>query len=105
MRVLEAPFAQQVRALRLPEPVREYRFDAIRRWKFDFAWPAQKVAVECEGGIWTSGRHTRGAGFESDCEKYNAATLQGWRVVRFTSGMVKNGAAIDTLIGAMKRAV
>jgi very-short-patch-repair endonuclease len=105
MSVLEALFAQQVRALRLPEPVREYRFDAIRRWKFDFAWPAQKVAVECEGGIWTSGRHTRGAGFEVDCEKYNAATLQGWRVVRFTSGMVKNGAAIDTLIGAMKRAV
>lgn len=73
----------------LPEPVREYRFHPTRRWRFDFAWPDAKVAVECEGGIWSRGRHVRGRGFESDCEKYNAATLLGWRVFRCTPGMLE----------------
>ena len=75
-----------------PEPVSEYRF-CERRWRFDFAWPEQKVAVECEGGIWVRGRHTRGKGFEADCEKYNRATADGWRVFRCTAGMLKDGPA------------
>src|SRR5260364_426939 len=65
MSVLEAQFALRVRVAKLPEPQREYRFDADRRWKFDFAWPDWKIAVECEGGIWTQGRHTRALGFEA----------------------------------------
>src|SRR5260363_45047 len=46
MSVLEAQFALRVRVAQLPEPQREYRFDAMRRWKFDFAWPNWKIAVE-----------------------------------------------------------
>jgi hypothetical protein len=56
-----------------------------RRWRFDFAWPEQLVAVELEGGIWTGGAHTRGKHYQSDCEKYNAAALRGWRVLRYTT--------------------
>ena len=67
---------------------REYRFAPPRKWRFDFAWKADKVAVELEGGTWSGGRHTRGAGFEDDCEKYNEATRLGWRVLRFTSSML-----------------
>ena len=61
---------------------REHRFDPSRRWRFDFACPAARVAVEIEGGIWSGGRHTRGVGFISDCEKYNAAAAAGWSVFR-----------------------
>src|SRR5260363_228791 len=104
MSVLEAQFALRVRVAQLPEPLREYCFDADRRWKFDFAWPNWKIAVECEGGIWTQGRHTRALGFEADCSKYNAATVQGWRVLRFTAGMVKSGAAVETLTQAIQQA-
>lgn len=68
----------------LPEPVREYRFHPTRRWRFDFAWPEQKVALEVDGGVWTGGRHTRGAGFIGDMEKLNAAGLAGWRFLRAT---------------------
>ena len=71
-------------SLGLPEPTLEYRFDAKRRWRFDYAWPAQKVALEVEGGVFTRGRHTRGAGFLKDIDKYNAATLAGWKVLRVT---------------------
>lgn len=70
----------------LPAPVAEHRFHATRRWRFDYAWPDHKLALEVEGGAWTGGRHTRGAGFVKDIEKYNAATLAGWRVLRTTPG-------------------
>lgn len=72
----------------LPLPVTEYRFHPTRRWRFDLAWVDQKLAVEFEGGTWVFGRHNRPAGYEADVIKYNAALLLGWRVLRFTSGMV-----------------
>jgi len=97
MSQLEEMFALQVRAAKLPKPAREYRFAAPRRWRLDFAWPAQKIAVEVEGGVWVSGRHSRGAGYQSDCEKYNAAVLAGWQVLRFTAAMIRRGDALKTL--------
>jgi len=59
--------------------VREFRFHPTRKWRFDFASPRLRVAVEIEG----RGRHQTVAGVRSDCEKYNAATAAGWRVFRF----------------------
>lgn len=90
-----------IRALGLPTPEREFRFHDTRKWRFDFAWPDQKIAVECEGGAWSGGRHTRGAGFIADCEKYNAAALQGWRVFRFTKDMIDSRHATDVLTEAL----
>jgi len=72
----------------LPKPKQEYRFHPKRRWRFDLAWPEQKVAVEIEGGGWVRGRHHRPAGYRQDCEKYNAAVLMGWRVLRYTPDML-----------------
>jgi very-short-patch-repair endonuclease len=99
---LEATLVLHIRAHGLPEPAREYRFDPPRRWRFDFAYPAQMVAIEVEGGTWTGGRHTRPAGFENDCEKYNRAALLGWRVLRFTRDMVLDGRARDVLSTALE---
>lgn len=74
------------RAAGLPEPVPEYRFHPKRRWRFDYAWPLQKLALEIEGGIWTEGRHTRGAGALADLEKYSEAAILGWRIIYCTPG-------------------
>lgn len=98
---IEEALAFQIRAVKLPEPERELRFHPDRKWRFDFAWTTSKVAAECEGAIYVNGRHTRGAGFEKDCEKYNAATLMGWRVFKFTPRMVKQGEAIQALQAAL----
>lgn len=95
---LERTFAFQVMAHRLPKPERELRFDrGGRKWRFDFAWPENMVAVELEGGIWNNGAHVRGAHFTSDCEKYNAAQAQGWKVFRFPGKLVNSGEAISFL--------
>jgi very-short-patch-repair endonuclease len=99
---IEEMFALHARASHLPEPQREHRFAPPRRWRFDFAWADRMIAVEIEGGVWTGGRHTRGSGFEADAVKYNTAALMGWKVFRFTGGMVKSGAAIATVIEALK---
>lgn len=90
---IEATFALQVRAAKLPAPVTEHRF-CERRWRFDAAWPEHMLAVELEGGVWTGGRHTRGSGFVADMEKYNRAAILGWKVLRFDAGAVKRGEAI-----------
>lgn len=64
------------------EPRRELVFHAERRWRFDFAWPSKRVALEIEGGVWTGGRHVSGAGFTKDMEKYNYAAAMGWLIIR-----------------------
>jgi len=92
---LEAAFARIVRGLKFPTPTREYRFDPVRKWRFDFAWPDQKVAVELDGGIWTKGGHTTGGGIMRDMEKSNAAQLDGWLVLRFSDKHLEDGSAIE----------
>lgn len=98
---LESLLYWHIRADSLPEPEQQYRFDDSRRWRFDFAWPSCKVAVEVNGGEWSEGRHSRGAGMAGDYEKLNAATIAGWRVLQFTGGQVRDGVAIDTIRRAL----
>jgi len=64
--------------------VKELKFHPVRKWRFDYAIPDYKVALEVEGGVWSGGRHTSSKGFLGDMEKYNTATLMGWKVLRTT---------------------
>jgi hypothetical protein len=99
---LELQLAAQIRDAGLPEPRREYRFARPRRFRFDFAWPAAMVAAEVEGGTWVQGRHQRGKGYEGDCVKYNLAASLGWRVYRFTAGMLDRDEAVPVLQEALQ---
>jgi hypothetical protein len=78
------PLAALCRVAGLPIPVAEFRFHPARRFRFDFAFPGHFVAVEIDGGVWSNGRHTRGAGFIADQQKTNLAAVNGWRVLRYT---------------------
>jgi very-short-patch-repair endonuclease len=80
-----------VKALGLPAPVREFRPFPDRKWRIDCAWPDRLVAIEVDGGEWTAGRHSRGKGMQSDCEKANRLTLNGWSVFRLTGSQVNSG--------------
>ena len=97
---LETLLFLQIKDKHLPTPEREYRFYNQRKWRFDFAWPdpAIMLAVEVEGGTRNKSRHTSGDGFHADCEKYNRAAIEGWRLLRFDSEMINDLTAIDLLV-------
>lgn len=100
MSVLEDTLIEQL-GNSVNAPVRELQFHPIRRWRFDLAWPDIKVACEVEGATWAQGRHTRGAGFDADCDKYNTAALFGWLVIRVTGNMIADGRAVDYVTQAL----
>lgn len=91
-------FDKQCRFVKLREiPVAEHRFHPTRRWRFDWAFKAAKIALEVEGGAWTQGRHTRGSGFVKDMEKYNEAQILGWRILRVTPQALEDGTALSLI--------
>jgi hypothetical protein len=99
----EITLVWQLKVSGLPEPVREFRFMDERKWRFDLAWPAHGlIAVEVEGGIYSAGRHSRGAGMEADMVKYNRAAELGWRVFRYSPRMIDNGEALAQLERVLK---
>ena len=73
-----------LRAYKIPEPIREYKFHADRKWRLDYCWIEYKLACEIEGGLWCGGRHNRPASMIKDMEKYNALTELGWKLLRYT---------------------
>lgn len=94
---LEQTFLYLLRVSGLPQPIEQFRFHPVRKWRADFAYPDNKILIEVDGGTWSNGRHTRGDGYAKDAEKYNTATLLGWKVYRFTGGMIEDGTAIQTI--------
>ncbi len=87
--------ALQIRALGLPEPEREFCAVPGRKFRTDFAWPAQKVAVEYEGGTWSGGGHNRGGRFHRDVSKYNELAILGWKVIRVTADTLRDGSGVE----------
>lgn len=65
-----------------------------RKFRWDFAWPDNKLLVEVQGGSWNGGKHGRGSGIAKDTEKLNLATISGWRVMQFTPDQIRQGKAL-----------
>lgn len=92
----------------VPLPVAEHHFAKAARgrmWRFDFAWPdvdgAGGVALECDGGVHSGGRHTRGVGFVEDQIKLNTATELGWTVFRVTPETLCTQRTLDLIRTAL----
>lgn len=89
----KAQLALCLRSLFGDAVVTEHRFHPVRQWRFDWAIPSLKLAIEYQGHGMTAGaktgahigRHASLTGMAGDCEKLNAAQLAGWRVLLFTS--------------------
>jgi len=62
------------------------------------------LAMEVNGGLFIQGGHSRGASYWADTEKYNEATLMGWRVLVVTPSMLEleDGRAAFLLERALK---
>lgn len=100
-------FAAQCRQYRLPRFEQQYKFAKQvlgRQWRFDFAFPDYKLAIEIdgvavrrlEGRLVVLGRHASIEGIRGDHEKINTAILLGWSVLRFLQTDVKPELAITT---------
>lgn len=78
----------------------EVRFYPKRKWRADYfvrSLSNERVLVEIEGGVWSKGRHTRGKGYLADMEKYRVAAALGYKVFRFSTQEIMNGAAKEFL--------
>lgn len=119
----------QMDAAQLPQYETEWRFDPDRRWRFDYAWPFFRIALEVEGGahgrliviergherrggrsipikagtrVRVGGRHQSGPGMEADIEKYNRAAVLGWMVLRCTTRQIRDGLALAMVRDAFR---
>ncbi len=104
---LEAEFAYWLALLAVdcPPPEREYAFNAPRtRHRFDFAWTAERVAVEVDGGTYLHGGGRHNA--DSDRHKLNIAASLGWHVLRFSGRMIRRDpqSCIDITVKALDQA-
>lgn len=81
----------------IKEPVFEYLFYPNRKWRFDFCWVDEKIALENQGGLFSGGRHTRGASLLKEHEKLNAAAEMGWRILYATPQTLKSRETLTLL--------
>lgn len=80
--------------------VPEFKFHPTRKWRFDYAIPEHKVAVEFDG-LFGGTAHRSIAMVAKDSEKINEAQLHGWIVVRTNTMNLRDGSGYD----AIERAV
>ena len=86
----------------IPLPIAEYRFHPPRRWRFDFCWTRHKVALENQGGLFSGGRHTRGAALLNEHEKLNQAAADGYRVIFATPQTLCSPATLELLATVLR---
>lgn len=98
----EALLENHLNALKIPF-TKEFRFHPDRKWQADFRIDDMPILVEVEGGVFSNGRHTRGEGYTKDCEKYSAAAVNGWFVIRGTTEQIKDGLVIQWIEKLIER--
>lgn len=69
----------------IDEYVSELNFHESRNFRFDWAIPSMKIAIEYEGIFSNKSGHTTVTGYTKDCDKYNLAVLDGWKLLRYTA--------------------
>lgn len=100
-------FSFQIKAMKLPEPLRQYKFAESMGRKFaaDFAWPEFKLIAEVSGGIWLKGggAHSRPHLIEADMVRQQHAAYLGFLMLPFTPDEIFSGHAIDWTAKTLRR--
>ena len=101
---LENLFALKWRSIEGPALEREFKFDGVRDWRFDFCHLYTKTAIEIQGGIWLRyGAHNTGSAITRDCEKSLAATLLGWTVIHLVETQITSETLVTIRCFIIKR--
>jgi len=92
-------------------PERQYRFSPTRKFRFDFAWPNEMVAVEIDG-LGPGHAITRNVGvaiaaLSNSNERQNHAVELGWLILRYTARQLsseeKRRKCIDQIKNVLKQ--
>lgn len=96
---LEVTFFRQIVGVGLPLPLQQYKWHPERKFKADFAYdfPPFKLLIEVDGGTWQQMGHSTGSGIERDHIKDAEALILGFKTLRLTGTMVKDGSGIKYL--------
>lgn len=78
-----------------PRPKSQALLIPERKYRIDFAYLEERLAVEIQGQIWHKGGHTSGRGLTRDAEKYNALACIGWKLLIITPEMIDSGEALE----------
>lgn len=99
----KAEFEQQLSLVGI-QVEREFRFAAPRRWRSDWMVVGTTLLIEFEGGLFKkrAAGHSSVSGILRDVEKYNAAAIAGWTVIRITPKHVVSGEALAWVIDAIE---
>jgi very-short-patch-repair endonuclease len=89
---------------------RQYQCVPDRNYRFDIAFPHEKIACEINGGLFMKTAegdargHANPRSIIRDYEKANAAVVAGWRVLTFAPKHVESGEALVTILKALRLA-
>lgn len=81
----------------LAEYERQFAYVPGRKFAADFAWPAHRLLLEVQGGVFTGGAHGSITGIKRDIDRLNIATLNGWRLLRILPDATKQDEIAETL--------
>ena len=83
----------------------EFFFSTERLYRFDYAIPEYKIAIEQEGGIHMKGNsgHSSGTGIQRDMDKNNLAIGQGWVIIRRTPADICTSETIELIKAVIKQ--
>lgn len=87
-----------------PEPVYEHAGIPGRRYRFDCAWPRERVAFERHGlaAGGRMGRHQRIEGWMNDLEKATLSQLNGWLIIQAAPRQIQSGQAAAWVVEALR---
>lgn len=84
------------------KPITGHKFHPVRQWRFDFAWVEHKLAIEIQG--YGEG-HNSYNGMKTDYEKFNEATLMGWRILFYMAHHINDPVHRRTMINQIGEAL
>lgn len=89
----------------LPIPIKQFYWARPeRQFRSDFAYVAERLLLEVDGGIWMpgGGGHSHPMHLETQHHRDNLAVILGYRLLRFTEKMIRDGTAVDHIKRALQ---
>lgn len=104
LRGAKLAFVQQLAEAGLPAPTREAYFALPRRWRIDFAYVEQKIAIEYQGIYGAkNASHASIAGLMRDYRKFTELSLRGWTLILIDANSVRTKEALQWVERALKQ--